>query len=554
MISLNSHFDHYRFFPNDPNDVLATEITGTTPYTGSLVYSVGCHSGLNVYDGSAPPVLTGTDFAQAFTRQGATFVGNTGFGYGDSDLVSYSELLALNFTQELGYNPTGAPATLPTVGLAMMRAKQRYLNSFGNGALTTYDEKVMAEMTVYGLPMLKVNMPTQSTEPPGGAPQAAPSGRLQEAASGSASKDMVAQAPQVTTATTYTLPFVYTPHAVAHRFATARITRSMAEPICISPAPGRFCLAAASASNSTTDMAHGVLMVGGDFNDTLNFDPLVSNIISQEMTLDTEGVFPIPRLYPTTPAFINRFLVRGGTVRQRLVVVPAQFQATNTIAPTLGTLRRYDNLDLVVYSASLNETDFIAPNIWAVQALTTPVSIEFKVTLDDDSGAIQRTVVLYRTLDQSAWSRVELPYDPATGTASKIIEPIDGTVEYFVQAVDPAGNVALALDHGVPFRVTATLPPGQARVTLLPNSAGTLTYTDGNGNPTQVIAPGGAVPATTTLLYTSLPSATGGGQQLLFAGHAFTLNGYRSGVFFPDSPSRRLSRSVSLTAMPTSPA
>ena len=168
-----------------------------------------------------------------------------------------------------------------------------------------------------------------------------------------------------------------------------------------------------------------------------------------------------------------------------------------------------------------------------MQALTTPVSIEFKVRLDDGSGAIQRTVVLYRTLDQNTWSRVELPYDQATGTASTIIEPVDGTVEYFVQAVDPAGNVALALDHGVPFRVTATLPPNQARVTLRPNSAGTLTYTDGNGKPTQVSAPAGAVTVTTTLLYTSLPSATPAGQQLLFAGHAFTLDGYRNGVFVP---------------------
>ena len=29
---------------------------------------------------------------------------------------------------------------------------------------------------------------------------------------------------------------------------------------------------------------------------------------------------------------------------------------------------------------------------------------------------------------------------------------VGGPVEYFVQAVDPTGNVALALDHGNPFQ------------------------------------------------------------------------------------------------------
>ena len=228
----------------------------------------------------------------------------------------------------------------------MMRAKQRYLNSFANGALTTYDEKVMAEMTVYGLPMLKVNMPVQSAVAPGNAGPAvmsssggAPAGSAKFDAQGHGG---AAAVPQASTATTYTLPFAYTPHVVSAPIRSGTYdTVNGGDELHI--AGGRPVLPRTGISlDSTTDMAHGVLMVGGDFADTPNFDPVVSNIITQEMTLDTEGVFPLPQLYPSTPAFINRFLVRGGTVRQRLVVVPAQFQATNTVAPTLGTLRRYN--------------------------------------------------------------------------------------------------------------------------------------------------------------------------------------------------------------------
>src|SRR5262249_31043369 len=143
--SLNSHFAHNRFFPNDENNVYATEITGTTDYRGSLVFSVGCHSGLNVPDEDFETVQLGTDWPQAFLRQGASgFIGNTGFGYGDSDLISYSERVMANFAEELG--ATGG--AIPTVGGALLNAKQRYYNSIGAAALTNYDEKAMGIMTL----------------------------------------------------------------------------------------------------------------------------------------------------------------------------------------------------------------------------------------------------------------------------------------------------------------------------------------------------------------------------------------------------------------------
>jgi hypothetical protein len=78
LMSLNSHFDHFRFFPNDANDVFAMQITATTDYSGTLAFSVGCHSGLAMPD--AENLLTPTDWAQSFARQRAAFIGNTGYG------------------------------------------------------------------------------------------------------------------------------------------------------------------------------------------------------------------------------------------------------------------------------------------------------------------------------------------------------------------------------------------------------------------------------------------------------------------------------------------
>ncbi|MGH2524545.1 MAG: C25 family cysteine peptidase, partial [Anaerolineales bacterium] len=87
--SLNSHFEHHRFFPNGAEYVYATEVASS--FSGSVIFTVGCHSGLNVPDADQPDPTQATDWAQAFLREQGTFIGNTGYGYGDSDLVAYSE-------------------------------------------------------------------------------------------------------------------------------------------------------------------------------------------------------------------------------------------------------------------------------------------------------------------------------------------------------------------------------------------------------------------------------------------------------------------------------
>lgn len=45
----------------------------------------------------------------------------------------------------------------------MRMAKQQYYNELAAGAFSNYDEKVLEEMTLYGLPMLRINMPVTTT-------------------------------------------------------------------------------------------------------------------------------------------------------------------------------------------------------------------------------------------------------------------------------------------------------------------------------------------------------------------------------------------------------
>ena len=141
-----------------------------------------------------------------------------------------------------------------------------------------------------------------------------------------------------------------------------------------------------------------------------------------------------------------------GFIQQRLVVVPAQFQTTSVTAPTFGILRRYSNLNLIVYTAPFSNTDFDAPVIWSVEATPNAGNIDFTVQVSDVQSGIHRTVVLYRTLNETSWTMLDLTYSPFTGLATGSIPDPSETIEYFVQAVDESGNVALVLDHGVPFR------------------------------------------------------------------------------------------------------
>ncbi|MGQ9599301.1 MAG: AAA family ATPase [Anaerolineae bacterium] len=78
-----------------------------------------------------------------------------------------------------------------------------------------------------------------------------------------------------------------------------------------------------------------------------------------------------------------------------------------------------------------------------------------------------------------------------------------------------------------------TTTVGHAAVMIGPAASGVLTYTDGQGNTTTAAVPAGAVTATTTLLYTALPTTAALPSGLVFAGHAFTLEAYRHGVHLP---------------------
>jgi hypothetical protein len=325
-----------------------------------------------------------------------------------------------------------------------MRAKQRYYNTVAGGALSNYDEKVLAELALYGLPMLRVTLPITSASPPG-----------ERALVARPSSSVLGHSSVVTSTANFS--FSYTAHDVAG--LGSYYTIGGEEDVHVSG--GRPIQPRTSRDvNVPNTIAHGALLVGGTFSDG-PVDPLISRVVTEHVYVDTEPSFPVRHWYPVQLGTVNRFLAIDGQSRERLVVVPGQFRATASAVPTatVGTQRLYSELAFEIYHAPFTATDFIAPSIWAVEAISSPIALGFQVQVDDDRGDIQRVVVLYRELDQDSWSKAELRYDPARGWATGSVARARGPIEYFVQAVDPTGNVALALDHGNPFRRMRVIPP-----------------------------------------------------------------------------------------------
>ncbi|NJL32821.1 MAG: hypothetical protein HC893_01890 [Chloroflexaceae bacterium] len=112
--SVNAHYDHWQAIPavEEEGTVLADSILQATSasaadryFTNRICYTVGCHGGLNIdataIASGANPIYA-ADFPQAVLKQGGIWIGNTGYGYGDADLVGYGERMTIFFTEELG--------------------------------------------------------------------------------------------------------------------------------------------------------------------------------------------------------------------------------------------------------------------------------------------------------------------------------------------------------------------------------------------------------------------------------------------------------------------
>ena len=170
IVFLAGHFSANSALAADyKTTVITTELAASpVDLENALVYSAGCHSAYNIANPEIVPGVTlPLDWPQAFAQKGTTLVAGTGYQYGDTDFIEYSERLYLGFTRELR---TGSGPV--SIGEALVRAKQAYLETTPD--LRGLHRKSVIISTVFGLPMLSVDLPGDRIPAPTPSPSVAP--------------------------------------------------------------------------------------------------------------------------------------------------------------------------------------------------------------------------------------------------------------------------------------------------------------------------------------------------------------------------------------------
>ncbi len=469
IVSLNAHADHNHFKPAAGTDLFsASEAAAATQTFGNkLVFSMGCHAGLSVFDAFVP--LNNLDWAQLFAQKGAAaYVANTGFGYGDSNTIAYSEDLNRRFAQGAVAgltNPTGADLT---VGEALTVAKQAYKGDLG--IVGAYDEKAMAELTLYGLPMYRI----------GGSGIAPPPAQNQAQAQTQQTQSFAQQAQAAAPLAAPAASFPTDPSTGLHvesfnadrTFGPAVVTTQPARGSYYTGTDGLLVehfrpIEPKAIRPITIEQAHGALLTQLNSQDVapLNtFDPVYAR-----PTIDSSGAEPEVAFddlaFPSKLQSVTTFK-RLRVTKQQVVLAQGQFfSASPTDGLGVGTQRLFTHENGVVFSSA--STDYAPPvfSTLAAQVLTSAGQVAFSVGVTDRDGAaagtVKRVLVGYKDSGDpgTAWHFVDLAQSGTTPNWSAVAPLIGPHVQYFVQAVDANGNVAVSTNKGVYYQET---PPTAA--------------------------------------------------------------------------------------------
>jgi hypothetical protein len=410
-----------------------TDIQAADPsIAGSIAWSMGCHAGYNVPDDAVPPLpeysKTIPDFPQALAAKGGTWIANTGYGYGTDDGIAGSERLMVYLTQELGRDFL-ISLTKPRIGVALRNAKLRYLQDLPQGGLTPYDAKSIMEATLYGLPMYIVNVPNSLDSS-----DYVPPINVTEVATMPLSFDLLAQQIEVV------------PELILQSGNTGEFfSLGMADAMWAHGTAGRPLLPSGSVPLPPLPegdywQPRGVLFLSGGLTPFEDFDPVITRPVSDtamtEPRLEGGLGWSSPQLFT-----INRF----GDGSGRLAATFALFNARSS------ELRLLTNAIIEVLYTRLWNNDFTPPRILTARAMriTGSPTVELEATAADAEGRVTRFYFTFITPDQ-VWSVPLEPdlNDPSGQSWLGTTSNIPAGARYVLQAVDGAGNVAMAMNKG----------------------------------------------------------------------------------------------------------
>ena len=464
VFSTNAHYDFEALLPaaadavgtyTDDDLVATSDFDETNTPIGALGFVVGCHAGLSMSDVQLG--LTGDasilDWAQLYGRNSTQWVAHTTFGYGDSDLVAYSERLASVFAGKVAEMKSGVPGAPVSLGQALREAKQDFLG--GTLVLTPYDEKIMQSWTYYGMPMFALGdgvsggtTETTTTTSTSNAPTgfAAPAALLGQAtgpvtfgpalADGTVpvSIDLTGELDENVVegrGTFYSVDdnTVAAPYRPSQPLVDAEIPGAV---------PGQFGGFLITAL-STTDF-------GPDY------VPYISRPLIDETSIESSGraadaAFPATLQRVTDTADGQRALVAAGQYYQNQQLFPkiSGELIPRTPGSSDSTVPRFIDVE------ATNVTDA------GSGAVRFDVETEVK-----DTNSATRVVVVYREQGQLGWESVELDGTGTglwSGMADLVSTDPSVNVQWFAQLVDENGFVGITRNKVEYFDAVAEIQP-----------------------------------------------------------------------------------------------
>ena len=493
VIFLAGHFSANSALAADFSTSLITTdlVASTDDFTNSIVFSAGCHSGYNLVDGDAIPGVTlPLDWAQAFARKKATLIAGTGYQYGDSDFIKFSAQIYLNLAREFRAGNGPIP-----IGAALVAAKLDYLATTPD--IRGIPEKSLLEATLFGFPMLTINMPSGRGSGPGGGaivPVAVAAGPAQTL--GLETYDL-SIAPVLTEQAKILTNVAGGPNVNASWLSGPDgVVSNAGEPV--------LPLAALNVTpNDPSFVLRGIGFRAGTYVDSAPLVPFTS-----APTTELRGVhvaFLSPVFYPARMWSPNYFGALAGTGGTELLVTPAQHIAADPVAGT-STRRKFTDLGLrLYYSSNLSQAALSdAPSIVSVDAHPNAGGVLFTAQVTGDpAAAIYQVWATYTGDGANAWTSLDLsqcvaPLPPACGGVGDSrqwagqLTVAPANLRYVVQAVSGVGLVALDDNRGAYYQIGGTTPAATTPALVSPPTNATV---------------GDSVSVTTKLTFAGVPVA-----------------------------------------------
>jgi predicted outer membrane repeat protein len=496
VIFLAGHFSANTALAADyQTQLLSSEVPGSAVnLENSLIFSAGCHAGYNIVNQHGIPNLTlEPDWAQAFAQKGATLIAGTGYQYGDTDFLEYSERLYLYLSKELRAGSGPVP-----IGKALVRAKQDYLAT--TPELRGIHEKALLEATLFGLPMLSVDMPSGRGTVPIPPPPQIVSSTTAFATNPGAWLGLEYADVQITPNLT---PHTVTLQSVDAAYNSILVASYWSGKDGVVTRPGEPALPLEVYDASVDNMVlRGIGLQAGCFVDLQGTIPL-----NGAATTEVRGVHPpfwSDVFFPIRTWNANYFDVLSNPTSglTRMVVTPAQFKSDGLDSYT-GTMRNFNDMNFrLYYSSETGDYNGNVPALAAPPAIAKVVATEetgvvkFQVSVvGDPSAGIQEVWVTHTPGTPSGddpacggnfWQKLPLIQNMEDSTLWEWEGALNlptGTsladVRYMVQAVNGVGLVSLNSNLGNYF--TIGIDPGNPPATGTPTTLNFISPTDTEG-------------------------------------------------------------------------